>query len=138
MNKKGFTLVELVISLSLMVMIIGITTFAFGQAIRTWRKVAWKSECLQVANLVMERICRDIRAASEISQASSSKELILKIGSETVSYQLVNFKVQRQKGRSVAYLTNEREVENLFFSYPEKDLVEVGVGGFTTYASTRN
>ena len=137
-RENGLTLVELIIALTLFTVLAGSVFYAFGSELRLWRKIAEKCQREQVANLAAERICHDIRAASEILAASASEELQLRVGSENISYRLVNYKIRRQKGSSIAYLTNEREVEKLIFSYSSGNLVEVTVGDFCSRVEIRN
>lgn len=137
-RRPGFTLVELVIAMSLLTILLGGLFFALGHGLRIWRKVAREVDRQQISNLVAERICRDIRAAGEILPSSSSEEVVLKIGSEVISYKLVNSKVRRKKGSSVAYLTSEKEVGALSFSFPAAVMVGISVGGFSTHVSIRN
>jgi len=137
-RKNGFTLVELIISLTLFTVLVGGVFYAFGSELRLWRKIADKCQREQVANLVAERICHDIRAASAILTSSGSEEIDLRVGSENISYRLVDYKIRRKKGSSIAYLTNEREVDKLAFSYPVSDRVEMIMGKFSCHVALRN
>ncbi len=123
--RKGFTLVELIVSLSLMMILAGGMFFALGQGLRGWRKIAGRAEELQIKNLAAERITGDIRFADQILAGSGSQEIILKINSDQISYKLVERKVRRKKGTVTAYLTCEDEVKNLSFSYPAADKVQI-------------
>jgi len=137
MSRKGFTLVELIIALTLFSALLSGVLYAFGEGLRTWRKIAQVGERQQVKNLVAERICREVRAAKEVTTLGS-EEVTLKMGSEIISYRLVNGKVRRKKGNSVAYLTNEGEIEKLWFSNLTKGMVEITVGDFSSCVSIRN
>lgn len=129
--RRGFTLVELVVSMTLMVILAGGMLFAFGQGMRNWRKVARHSERLQIENIIAERITNDIRCAAEILAGSGSQEIVLKIDSDPVSYKLVERKVRRKS----AYLTCEDEIKKLSFSYPSPGMIEVMLDDFTWNAS---
>lgn len=137
MKSRGFTLVELVIALSLSAVLLAGIFFSFGQGIRNWRIIARSASNMQIKNLVAERITSDIRAAREVSAGSSSEEVVLKNETETIGYKLVDRKVRRRKGASGAYLTSEDEVRKLFFAYPAAGVVEVKLDDFAWKAAVR-
>jgi len=137
MKKQGFTLVELMIALSLSAVLLAGIFFSFGQGIRNWRIIVKSASNLQIENLIAERITSDIRAASEISAGSSSEEVVLKNEIETIGYKLVDRKVRRKKGTSISYLTSEDEVRKLFFAYPAAGVVEVKLDDFAWKAAVR-
>lgn len=125
--RKGFTLVELLVGLSLFALLVAGVVCSFGQGLRGWKKAAHRAATLQVRNIVAENIANDIRSAAAILTISSSEELVLQIDGETVSYRLNNLKVRRKSGSTSAYLTNENEIIKLIFGYPESGLVEVSL-----------
>jgi prepilin-type N-terminal cleavage/methylation domain-containing protein len=94
--RKGFTLVELVVVLTLLAMASGTIVFAFGSYWRSWRKLVRQAAVLQIKNLVAERITTELRA-----------------GDQTIAYSYQAGKVQRQKNGSVAYLTSPGEIGQL-------------------------
>ncbi|MFH1387100.1 MAG: type II secretion system protein [bacterium] len=136
-KRKGFTLVELMISLSLMGILISGIFFSFAAAYRTWKKVANKSSNLQVENIICERLARDIRSADEILTSSTSQEIQIKISSYIYAYSLVNNKVRRKKGASVSYLTSEDELKKLAFSYPAPGQAEITTDHFSFLVGVR-
>lgn len=138
MKHKGFTLVELIISLNITLILVGGMLFAFGQASRSWKRVARRAERLQIENIITERICRDARGADEIMTGSGSSEIKLKLGSATVSYSLSAGKVRRKMGGSTAYLTNDNEIERLNFAYPVKNFAEVHLDNYVFLVAVRN
>lgn len=138
MRRSGFTLVELIISLSLMAVLMGGMFFAFGQGWRAWKKVVQNCERHQVEGLVAERIAREARAASEVLAGSGSAEVMLRVGPEIISYKLVEGKVRRKKGASSAYLTCEGEIQSLSFSYPSVDMIRIVLNRQSFCVSARN
>lgn len=133
-GRQGFTLVELIVSMTLMVILAGGMLFSFGQGLRSWKKVARCSERLQIENIIAERITSDIRCATEILTGSGSQEIFLKIDSDLVSYKLVEHKVKRMS----AYLTCEDEIKKLSFSYPSPGKVQVMLDDFAWKTSIGN
>jgi len=138
MTKKGFTLVELIISLVILSMLFGAAYFALGIQIRLWHKIVSAAEKQQAMNAVLTRIVNDVRAAGEILPSSDSQTLSLKLGGEAVEYALIDQKVRRKKNGTSSYLTDRGELAELSFSYPDIDRVEVELEGLETGAALRN
>jgi len=120
--KKGFTLVEMLISLSLMTLIVGVIIFSFGQSWKLWKTIAAKADKEQIEGIISQRIASDIRSADEILSTSSSQEINLRSGTELTSFKLEAGKIRRKRGASVAYLTSDGEIASLSFEYfnPQK------------------
>jgi prepilin-type N-terminal cleavage/methylation domain-containing protein len=137
-RNRGFTLVELIVALSLFAMLLGGIFYAWGVELNFWKRAVASVEKQQVANMVLARIVRDIRNAGELLPASDDHQLLLKIGSDTIEYSLVNQKIRRKKNSYSAYLTSEGELKALSFAYPDARLVEIKVEGFTTRTALRN
>ncbi|MFA5113160.1 MAG: type II secretion system protein [Candidatus Margulisiibacteriota bacterium] len=99
MTRRGFTLVELVVALTLFALVAGTITLAFGSYWRNWRKLTKQASLAQIKNLVAERITTDLRA-----------------GDPTIAYSYEAGKVQRRKNGTVAYLTSPGEIGRLLFT----------------------
>ena len=138
MLKKGFTLVELIIALTIFALLSGGIYYALGTELDFWQRVVSQAEKQQINNAVMHRLVRDIRAAEEIMPSSDNFDLRLKHGAEIIEYTLVNQKVRRKKNLSASYLTDINEVTELFFAYPAPGLVEVYLNDLVTRAALRN
>ena len=138
MNKKGFTLVELLISLTILAFLFSATFYSFGVGLKIWKNNLKRIKHSQIASLVLERIKRDVHSASEILPSSNRGTLVLRIGMDNICYQLINRKVCRLKNGFSNYLTNEDEINQLAFSYPSVDLVAVQVDDFVTQVAIRN
>jgi prepilin-type N-terminal cleavage/methylation domain-containing protein len=138
MRRKAFTLVELILALTIFAMMLGGLFYAFGVELKFWDKVVVSSSRQQVAAQVMAQLTRDIRSAYIIVPGSNSKELALKVGTSIIGYTLMNDKVRREKDGRAAYLTDQHEVLNLSFAYPAANLVEVKLDEFSTRITLRN
>jgi prepilin-type N-terminal cleavage/methylation domain-containing protein len=134
---RGFTLVELIVALTLLTALVGGLFFSFGQGLRNWRKITAAAAHLQVESIISERICREVRLGA-VLPASSSSEVFLKIDGEAVSYKLVDSKVRRKKGSTTAYLTDDKEIKRLFFSYPAAGAINITVDDLSFLVSGRN
>jgi prepilin-type N-terminal cleavage/methylation domain-containing protein len=126
--RRGFTLVELLISLTLLAMLLGGLLYALCGGLRNWRKISGRAVTLQIENIVAERLSSDVRG-SAIMTGSTSTELFLQLGPDTVSYKLEAGKVRRKKGSSTAYWTSQGEIKALTFSYPAANQVLIGLDG---------
>lgn len=135
--KKGFTLVEMIVALTLMTALVGGLLYSFGSGLRNWRKIGNQASSLQIKNIIAERLCNEIRG-SAIINSSTSEEIVLKIGPDVVSYKLESGKVRRKKGTSTAYLTSENEIKTLLFSYPDETLAGVIIDDISFYVYGRN
>lgn len=138
MKRKGFTLVELLISLTILTMLFGSMFYAFSVELDLWKRIVSASEKLHIANLVLARIVRDTRSASEILPASTHQQLVLKIGSDSIEYRVLNQKIRRKKNNYSAYLTDKGDLQTLSFSYPGTQEAEITLDGFKTRIFLRN
>jgi type II secretory pathway pseudopilin PulG len=129
LRKQGFTLVEAIIALSLTALILTVIFGALGAGLKSWRLVVKKNSLAQIETNLAERLTLDIRSASSVLSGSTSQEVALKVGPETVSYRLVDRKVRRRSGSWSAYLTSEDEIGRLDFGYPGPGLVTVSLPG---------
>ncbi|MFA6431264.1 MAG: prepilin-type N-terminal cleavage/methylation domain-containing protein [Candidatus Margulisiibacteriota bacterium] len=127
--KKGFTLIELIISISIMILIVSTSIIFTIYSVKLSRKIIKKSEKNQVLVLVSERMSLDINSADAILPASSTKELFLKIASGEVAYAYVSGKVRRRINGQTAYLTNEKEINSLGIAYPGNNLIGISIEG---------
>lgn len=135
--KRGFTLVELIIAMSLMTALVGCALYVFGDGVRNWRKIGRRAATLQIENVTAERLCRDIRG-SAIMTSSTSEEISLKLGTDVVGYKLEGGKVRRKKGGSISYWTSEGEIRKLLFSYPAANQTIVTLDESSFLAGGRN
>ena len=138
MRKKGFTLVELIISLTIFAILLTGIIYSLGIELSTWNRIANAAEKQQIENSVLARITRDIRSATQILPSSDPDRLSLKIGSDTIEYSFANAKVKRKKNNYSSYLTVEGDIQALAFSYPAGNLVEVRLDDTKTQIYMRN
>ncbi len=138
MKRKGLTLVELLISLTILSMLFGGMYYALGVELSLWKRIVSASEKQHIANLVLARVIRDTRSASEILPASNNQQLLLKIGTDSIQYRLLNQKIRRKKNNYSAYLTDKGDLQTLSFSYPTTKEAEIALDGFKTRAYLRN
>ncbi|MBU0671599.1 MAG: prepilin-type N-terminal cleavage/methylation domain-containing protein [Candidatus Margulisbacteria bacterium] len=138
MRKKGFTLVELVVALTIFGLLLGGIYFAFGVELKFWQSIANAGAKQQISNLVLSRMISDIRSAKELIFSANGDELILMIGADRIEYSITNNKVLRKKNNFSVYLTDQGELQTLSVAYPTTRMVEIMLGNLTARASLRN
>lgn len=138
MGKKGFTLVELMVSLSIFSLLLGTIFSVFGNDLNYLMKSISRSEKQQIANMVLLRITSDIKQAREILSSSSCSVLALNMGTENIEYSLTENKVKRKQGGYSMYLTDKGDIQSLSFSYPSKKMAGVKIDAFNVQAHLRN
>jgi len=136
--KKGFTLVELLVSMAIFLVLLGAVYFSFQLELKHWKRLADKSQHWQIACLVRERMAADIRQASAVLEASNAEHLTLRVGTDTIEYFLTSRKVGRRVNGRTAYLTNDDEIKALSFSYPSSHFVACSLEGTAMVIAIRN
>lgn len=137
MSKKGFTLIEITVALTLAVIVFFAAFLALSTYLKAHKKQSSAIEGLQIRQYVLTQITRDIRSADSIKN-STAAVLIVKNGASTTQYELTTGKVRRKKDASSAYLTEAGQVNKLAFSYPRPGMVIIEIEGSKTGAFCRN
>ena len=70
-DNKGFTLMELLVSMSIFLIIVGISSGIFIQTLRTQRTIISLSESLNNVTLALEQIAREIRTGYDFPAVDS-------------------------------------------------------------------
>jgi len=136
--KKAFTLIELLLALTMLTGLIMAATPALGTIWRNWRKLAAANDRRQIENIIMTRLVGDLRGASQINSGSTTAEISFTVKGETISYALVNNKVRRKTGSAVGYLSNENEIGSLGFQYLAGKTVVIKLDDLATTVAARN
>lgn len=132
----GFTLLELVIALSLSSIILFSGTYLFSTFFRTYKLESKKAEEIQIHQMVLRKIAKDARSANKVSL--DGQKLVILYNDHTISYEFINNKAKRQKGNSSAYLTDNNEISSLNFSITKPGLVKIKTNLFETEVFCRN
>jgi prepilin-type N-terminal cleavage/methylation domain-containing protein len=136
--RSGFSLVELIVALSIFAMLSISILYVFGSELKLSKKISRMSEKQQLINTVMDRMARDIRAACAIHPSSDKNKLVLSVEADSIEYSIINEKVRRQKNSFSVYLTDTGEIKALSFAYPLARMVEVELDGSLNKFILRN
>lgn len=138
MKGRGFTLVELMISLSILSVLAGSMFYAFGVELKFWQRLTANMIDQQMINNVMTRVVSDIRSAREVIYSATGEDLILLVGQDRIEYSLINQKLRRKKNNNSSYLTDVGEIAAFSVAYPTTRLVEVQINNDRTRTFLRN
>lgn len=136
--RKGFSLVEMIIALSLFACLFCSLYYFTGQTIRFWQRAAGNCSRQQTEDFVLEQIIAAVRQSDQIMPTSSSTTIILSCEGENMQYSIINHKVQRNKNGTIGYLTDENEIDRLSFSYPSAKRVQISLKTVSVEAFIRN
>lgn len=121
MKRRGFTLLELLISISLLVMISSAIFYAFSSTFHNWRQVTRRVEVVEQRSALGQMLLEEVRAAKSIDPASNQSRLVLQTGNGTMVYAF-----------QAGYLTRNGEkvslagvLKEVLFSYPRPSLVRI-------------
>jgi len=138
MKRSGFTLVELIVALSIFAFLLGNIFFFLGTQVKFWNKTEALVKKQQISHIILAQIIRDLRSAATISPLSSKEKLQLMIGPDLIEYSLANQKIKRRKNNYSRYLTTEEEIKTFYFAYPASREVEINIEDFSVKTFSRN
>jgi len=99
MNKnKGFTIVELMVSMSLFLVLISVATGTFVQTLRTQRLITDLAYANDNATQALEQIIREVRTGSGFSGSTNTLLKFVNYKNETVNYKLTGHFISRCVG----------------------------------------
>lgn len=135
--KKGFTLVELIITIALFSMLTGVVVWVFVVGLRVWGSGMDRANLRQNANLAIERMVRELSLASEFKEAKLDKvKFKADLGGlvEEIEYKIKNNNLQRKVkgGTEVILVRNVQDFTLGYYLESDSDnenlLEEVGGG----------
>lgn len=137
MNKKGFTLIELIISLTIFSLVLSSSFLFLGTRLNTYKKEKNILNQYQLEQRVFNLIAKDLKKSIELDIISSSEAKIT-LKNQEVIYGIKDQKIKRKTGKNNAYLTMPGEINNLAFKALSPQLIELGVGGLKQTICLRN
>lgn len=95
-NRRGFTVVELIIAMGLFVILLGIVSGSFINALRTQGRIVALVAANDNANSSLEQMAREIRTASQFDLRNQGADLyFVNYKDEEITYRLVEGSIQR-------------------------------------------
>ncbi|MBU2101678.1 type II secretion system GspH family protein [Patescibacteria group bacterium] len=103
----GFTIMELLVSMTVFLVVISIASGVFIQALRTQKTVSSLSEAMNNATLAIEQMSREVRTAFNIKLVSGGGLNFINASGRNVTYSLGNGVIQRRvPGEGIKDLTS--------------------------------
>ncbi|MDW7740192.1 MAG: prepilin-type N-terminal cleavage/methylation domain-containing protein [Bacillota bacterium] len=127
---KGFTLIELVITLGMISLIIAAAYSFYLTSLNSWQHSVDHMEYQQNARIALDKIIRELQYASEVQTRSGGRELRFKVPGDSRTFR---FRLFRPQLIYDAYLTQfytvvALNITNLHFRITESGLVEIEIG----------
>ena len=135
--KKGFTLVELLVSITLLSLFLSSFFYLLSAEVRASKYLAQASAQAQVSSHLFKRIGSDIRAANKILSTSNPSRLCLQVENDIIEYYLSGGELKRRKNGSASPLSNPGEIKSLSFSFNDK-LIEIKIDQQSLLVALRN
>lgn len=117
MRSRGFTLVELLVAMSVTSILLVFIFYLFFAGIRVYEKISQNIKQVKVMVFVMDKMTDDVLMSKGIDPISNQQELSLLHDESNILYNYKNNKVRRQKGSKASYLTIENDIKGLEFEY---------------------
>jgi len=136
-DNKGFTIVELMLTMGLIVIVVSLVSAAYFLSASTSKSVVDITTSEINSRLIMYRISKDIREAIEISEAGSSSITFKSNVDDDDEYETVRYYLEPEDGHYILYRTVDSESphyvadkiinNNIFTYYTGVDMPEGGM-----------
>ena len=138
MTRRGFTLIEMIVVMSLCTILFFSTTFLLVNYLRHWQKISNQSLHQQTVLFLVNKIRQDVALANIISPLSNSDRLIIYQGTNKIEFGIKNKKVFRKKNNYTSYLNDKGDVGKISFMYSTNNLVSFKIDQYQAVAGKRN
>jgi len=89
--KRGFTLLEILVAISLSLLIIGSLYGIYVTSYKSYRRNINKADLNQNVRIVLERLTRDLRQTNEITTTLPASEIKFQDGHDTTKIRYINY-----------------------------------------------
>ncbi|MCX5750177.1 MAG: prepilin-type N-terminal cleavage/methylation domain-containing protein [Candidatus Saganbacteria bacterium] len=137
MNKKAFSLIELIIVISLLGLVLSSSLFFWGAHLKTYRHLEDKLAKEQITERIFLLISKDIKNCLEYKLVSPS-EINLRLKSGWITYGIKDQKIKRKSGERTDYLSMPDEVSSIGFKIIDPKVIELEVGKESQSICSRN
>jgi len=117
-RSKGFTLIELIVSIAVGTIIFAYVFNLFSTSIRAFDRASKTANNIEIAAYVIDTISKDIYQSQRTGYSSSDIRLSLMKDSDNIVYEYKEGKVSRKTGGSTSFLTMPGDVNDMRFMYP--------------------
>ncbi len=127
MNKKSFTLIEIIISMMIFSIIL---SSLIGFLLKTKKIHITNSAAINnflESSLTADFLSREIKSCNLVSSSSTQNKLILIKGADIITYENIGNKIKRNKNTFGQYLTNDGVIDKVSFSYPKDNVVRIEI-----------
>ena len=109
-NKKGFTLVELLLVIAILGVAVGVTTDILLSLVRSYSKTQVINDIEQNANFATSKLETELRDAISVTDVSNpgSPEISLVLSNKTVNYKLENSELLRSVDGTYQKITRKQ------------------------------
>lgn len=136
MHNKGFTLLETLITLSLLPLILISSTLLFSAYFNRYKKLYNEAELSQNQQFVISKILKDAIYSESI--VISIKAATFKCKTSLIAYDIKNNKIRRVENNYSTYLTSNDIIKSMSFSMIDKNLIKVFVDSISFEVFLRN
>jgi prepilin-type N-terminal cleavage/methylation domain-containing protein len=137
MNRKAFSLIELLIVMCLLAMVLSSSLFFWGTHLKTYRHLQDKLAKEQITERISGLISKDIKNCLQYKLILPS-EITLRLKSGWITYGIKDGKVKRKSGVRTDYLSMPGEVPNIGFKTLNQRLIELNLGKASQTVCLRN
>lgn len=137
-TRRGFTLVELIVALVVFTIFLGGIFYAATTELNLWQDIADKSQQIQVRQIVLNRIIKDIRAAKSAYVPANGEGLVLQTPDDRITYSLVTAKVRCQTNGYTTFLSDTNEIKRFKAAQTSPKQIVVYLDDITAVVNLRN
>ncbi|MFH0886835.1 MAG: prepilin-type N-terminal cleavage/methylation domain-containing protein [bacterium] len=123
MNRRAFTLIEVLVSITIFMLILGIAVYSFFGVYRMWKDYSLVLYYEENISSIAGQLISDIHISSKIESSSDIDNLILDTDDGVISYYYSDGALKR-KGQNIAVADCLDECR---FFYPNADMVQVEI-----------
>ena len=122
-SEKGFTVVELLVSMAIFAVVISVASTVFIRSLRAQRAVVKLIEVNENTSITIEKVAREIRTGTGFAVSSAGSQLsFINARGDSISYLLSQNRFQQQIGSILIPLTGSGVyVEDLEFVLQDRD-----------------
>ncbi len=116
-NKKGVTIIELIMVIVIVGVLVGASSMYIKETIDLWNFLNFRNEVVSQLRMALLRMGRETRMAKNITTAQASRFDFTDMNDNTVSYRLSSADLLRYFNSTTAYDILAAGVQSVYFCY---------------------